>query len=283
MKNEKKIAAVELENSSCSKKKCCRSYTKITLFSFAIIISAFLVRDGLINIQKNRNIVSVKGLAEKVVKSDSAVWVIPINSIGDDFDLVKSDIDDKISKIMVFLKKYEIKDSEIEQDAMRVYDKLAQRYYDENNKAKRFSIDHQLIIKTENVDAMQNASNHINELLKDGITTSYDGYNAISSPRYLFTKLNDIKPEMLSQAMKEAKKAADELVKDSGSKINGIKNAAQGIFSIYSREATSSGSGIDQRVAYGAGMAGQYSTNEAYFIEKVVRIVASVDYYLEKE
>ena len=184
---------------------------------------------------------------------------------------------------MVFLKKYEIKDSEIEQDAMRVYDKLAQRYYDENNKAKRFSIDHQLIIKTENVDAMQNASNHINELLKDGITTSYDGYNAISSPRYLFTKLNDIKPEMLSQAMKEAKKAADELVKDSGSKINGIKNAAQGIFSIYSREATSSGSGIDQRVAYGAGMAGQYSTNEAYFIEKVVRIVASVDYYLEKE
>ena len=53
------------------------------------------------------------------------------------------------------------------------------------------------------------------------------------------------------------------------------------MFTIYSREATSSGGAIDQRV-YNSGMAGQYSTNEAYFIEKVVRIVASVDYYLEK-
>lgn len=273
--------APNIENSFCTQHKNWCHGCSIMIFTLIIVfIGALIIRNGLINIQKNRETVSVKGLAEKVVQADSAVWIIPISANGDEIEDTRDKIDSDVSKIIKYLKKYDIADHEIEKDIMRIYDKMAQKYYDENNKAKRFSIDHQLIIKTSNVDAVQNASKNINELLKEGVTLSFDGYNSTHyAPRYLFTKLNEVKPQMLSEAMQEAKKAAEQLLKPSNNKVGAIKSASQGTFSIYSREAIGSGSGIDPRAVYGGG---QYSNNEALFIEKVLRVVATVDYYIEQ-
>ncbi|MDJ1305168.1 MAG: SIMPL domain-containing protein [Candidatus Midichloria sp.] len=266
----------DIEYSADHKKWGGRYGTIIAAFAI-ILTSSIIIRNGLINIQKNRESVSVKGLAERVVRADSAIWVIPISEAGDDLESVRDKIDIDVRRIFAYLKKYDIEDNEIEQDIMRVYDKLAQKFYDEHNKAKRFSIDHQLIIKSSNVEAVHKASKNINELLKEGVTLSYDGYNSSYSPRYLFTKLNEVKPEMLSEAMQEAQKAAEQLLKPSNSRVGGIKYASQGAFSIYSREANSKQCGHCPRAGYG-----QYSSNEAYFIEKVLRVVASVDYYIEK-
>ena len=144
--------------------------------SLVVVLSGtFVMRDGLININKNREYISVKGLAEKEVRSDFAIWMIPINATGDDLDLVRDKIELDVQKTVDYLKKYGIKDEEIEQDVMRIFDKTAQRYYDENNKAKRFAVDNQIVIKTANVDAVYKASKNINDILKDGVTLAYDG------------------------------------------------------------------------------------------------------------
>jgi hypothetical protein len=253
---------------------------KVFIISLAIIGSAFIIRDGLVNINKGSEFITVKGLAEQVVKADFAIWVIPVSSYGEEFDVAKDKINSDVEKIIKHLKKHEIEDSEITQDVMRIYDKMAQRYYDPNNKASRFAIDHQLIIKTNKVDAIQKASLSMNDVLQAGVMFSSEGYgNSYSAPKYLFTKLNDVKPEMLSAAMVEAKKAADQLLAPSGNKVGKIKKASQGMFTIYSREATGSGSGIDVRASYGG--SNRYSSNEAYFIEKVLRVIANVEYYVE--
>lgn len=229
--------------------------------------------------QKNRESVFIKDLAERVIKADSVIWVIPVSESGDEFEVVRDKIEAGIGKILTYLKKYDIENKEIEQDTMCIYNKIAQKYYDEHNKAKRFSVDHQLIIKNSNIEAVHRTSKNINELLKEMVTLSYDGYNSSCySPRYLFTKLNKAKPGMLSKAMQEAQKAVKQF-KPSNNKVCDIEHASQGAFSIYSREATTSSAGLDPHANYGAG---QYSSNEAYFIEKVLRVVASVDYYIEK-
>ena len=263
-----------------SRKGWCHNCCAMVFVFFTVFVASMIIRDGFINMKRNREFVSVKGLAERVVKADSAIWVIPLTANGEELEAVRAKIDSDISRIVDYLKKYDLQDQEIEQDTMRIYDKMAQRYYDPNNKANRFSIDNQIVIKSSNIEAIHKASKNVNELLKEGVTFPYDGYSgAYSSPRYLFTKLNEIKPDMLSEAMQEAKKAAEQLLKSSDNKVGNIKNASQGIFNVYSREATGSGRGIDQRaVAYGGA---QYSTNEAYFVEKVLRVVASVDYYIE--
>ena len=53
---------------------------------------------------------------------------------------------------------------------------------------------------------------------------------------YTFTKLNDIKPEMVAEATKDARAAAEQFAKDSGADVGGIKDATQGYFSIDARD-----------------------------------------------
>ena len=280
MKNEEQLGNNNPEATRCKTGiKWCRIVCTMVVSLVVVLSGTFVMRDGLININKNREYISVKGLAEKEVRSDFAIWMIPINATGDDLDLVRDKIELDVQKTVDYLKKYGIKDEEIEQDVMRIFDKTAQRYYDENNKAKRFAVDNQIVIKTANVDAVYKASKNINDILKDGVTLAYDGYSpTFYAPMYLFTKLNEIKPTMLSEAMQEAKKAAEHILAPSSEKVGKIRNASQGIFSIYSREAIASGPNFDQK-AYGSSQ--QYSSNEVYFIEKVVRVLVSVDYYIK--
>ena len=72
---------------------------------------------------------------------------------------------------------------------------------------------------------------------------------------YSFTKLNDIKPEMIEEATKNAREAAEKFAQDSDSKLGKIKKASQGQFSISDRD-----------------------SNTPYI--KSVRVVSSIDYFL---
>ncbi|MEI6187271.1 MAG: SIMPL domain-containing protein [Alphaproteobacteria bacterium] len=171
MKNEEQLGNNNPEATRCKTGiKWCRIVCTIVVSLVVVLSGTFVMRDGLININKNREYISVKGLAEKEVRSDFAIWMIPINATGDDLDLVRDKIELDVQKTVDCLKKYGIKDEEIEQDVMRIFDKTAQRYYDENNKAKRFAVDNQIVIKTANVDAVYKASKNINDILKDGVT-----------------------------------------------------------------------------------------------------------------
>ena len=91
------------------------------------------------------------------------------------------------------------------------------------------------------------------ELGKQGIAISGQDYNA--KTEFLFTKLNEIKPEMVEEATKNAREVAERFAKDSKSRLGKIKRAKQGQFSIKDRD-----------------------RNTPYI--KKVRIVSTVEYYL---
>ena len=90
------------------------------------------------------------------------------------------------------------------------------------------------------------------DLLNKGITIVNNYY---SQPSFTFNGLNDIKPEMIETATKNARAVALKFAEDSGSKLGKIKSASQGTFSINERD-----------------------SNTPYM--KQVRIVTYVDYYL---
>ena len=114
-------------------------------------------------------------------------------------------------------------------------------------------------------------------MVKQGVIFAYDGYNNGNNvPRYSFTKLNSIKPEMLSEATAEAKKAANEFALNSGSEIGKIKSANQGVFTVFSQEEASG----DKMLSMASNAGSQYG-DEGFYLEKMVRVVISVDYYLK--
>ncbi len=91
---------------------------------------------------------------------------------------------------------------------------------------------------------------------------------------YVFTGLNSIKPDMITEATRNARAAADRFASDSGSKVGSIRQANQGVFAILSADA-----GRDSSEANEAGY-GNFSADGS--VMKTVRIVTSVQYYLDK-
>ena len=73
------------------------------------------------------------------------------------------------------------------------------------------------------------------ELMKDGVIISNE-YNY--QTQFEYTALNDIKPEMVEEATRNARTVAQKFAEDSGSKLGNIKQASQGQFSISSDETT---------------------------------------------
>lgn len=173
-------------------------------------------------------------------------------------------------KVIAFLKEKGIKDEEIIQKDLLVNDKKAQEY-DVSNAVNtyRFIIDNIILVRSNQVENIEKVSRMTDELLKRGVLISNrDEYNG--AVRYYYTKLNDIKPEMLTDATKNAKNAAIQFAKESNSKIGKLKKASQGLFSVIDRDESLSGPADAQMYASG--------TND---LVKKVRVVVSVDYSIE--
>jgi hypothetical protein len=134
---------------------------------------------------------------------------------------------------------------------------------------RRYIVQQQITARTAGVDKIAAASQKTMELLQQGMVLSN---NAGQGLVYKFTGLNSIKPDMITEATRNARASADRFASDSGSEAGAIGQANQGVFSILT---TNSGGtsedrpGMDVPVPIGSLM-------------KTVRVVSSVQYYLKK-
>ena len=94
----------------------------------------------------------------------------------------------------------------------------------------RFVLTEDILVKSSEVDKLASAARMIGDLLKSGVVFSSDAYNA--GPSYIFTNVNDLKGDMLTEATKRAREAADKFATESGAKVGDIQNANQGIIEI---------------------------------------------------
>ena len=99
-----------------------------------------------------------------------------------------------------------------------------------SGKALRFQIAEDIVLHSKDVDKLTSASRNISDLLKQGVVLTSDQYN--SGPSFIFTGLNNLKPEMLTEATKRARKAAEQFARESGAKVGAMFSANQGLFTI---------------------------------------------------
>ena len=202
--------------------------------------------------------VKVKGLAEKDVKADLAVWNIRFQSANNALTTAKADIENQKATIIAFLKDAGFGNNEVIVQGLGMQDAYADSYRDRNLIPARYTLNQTLTVRTTKVDLVNAVYPTLGDLVSQGV--SFNAYgNGVS---YLFTKLNDIKPEMLKQATQNARQAADEFAANSNSKVGKIRFANQGVFSILPREEIPDQSEREQ-------------------INKKVRVVSTVEYYLE--
>lgn len=231
-----------------------------------LCIAGFGVASGIKSLQEANRVVTVRGLNEREVKADLGVWPITLKVADNNVVAGQAALEAQKKIVLAFLTEHGIAGNEISIIGQRVIDKLANEYGN-NPDGFRYILQATVQVRTANVQALEKASGDAGNLLKDGVTLASDGCSG--GPDYSFTKLNDIKPQMLAQATANAREAAQQFANDSGSAIGGIRRASQGYFSITARDTVEENSS-----------GGGYSCMPSS-IDKRVRVVTTIDYSLD--
>lgn len=215
-------------------------------------VLGFSLYTGIVYFKTIDRTVAVKGLSEREVPADIAIWPIKFSEAGNDLNELYGAIQSKTGIIVGFLKQKGFSDDEITVSAPAITDKQTEGSGTEAYKY-RYTGKAVITVYSKKVDAVRKAAQGLVELGQQGIVLAGEDY--ASKTEFLFTRLNELKPAMIEEATRNAREVAVKFAKDSESRLGKIKNASQGQFSIEDRDSTTT------------------------FIKKV-RVVATVEYYL---
>jgi len=207
------------------------------------------------------------------VKSDLAIWPLNYKEAGDDLSAVYAKTEADKNAVMQFLAQQGFQSAEIETGMVGVVDTQANEYGGGNRAPHRYIVAQEITVRTSRVDQVAAAAQKTMQLVQKGIALN-SGANGGQSLTYIFTGLNSIKPDMITEATRNARAAADRFAADSGSKVGSIRQANQGVFSILPADHASATAEPGQE-------GGGYSGADASLM-KTIRVVTTVEYYLEK-
>ena len=233
--------------------------------AISIAFAGWFVGNGIQNVRTADRFVTVKGVSEREVKADLALWPIQFAVTDDHMATAQSRINDHVVKVRAFLTANGIDSTEVDLSGLRVTDVLANPYNPPNRVGNRYIIEQTVLVRTQRPERVEAASRRVGELVQAGVPLSSGREWGFSGPTYIFRKLNDLKPGMIAEATAEARKGALEFANNSKSRLGGIHRASQGVFVILPRDAASEG---------GAGMPEQSQ------MFKIVRVVTTVEYLL---
>lgn len=202
------------------------------ILSIGIVILGICIYCGFKSFSDKDREVTVRGLAEKEVMADKVTWPLVIKAVGNDLPKVYEQVTTNIATVETFLKQNGITDREITLSAPTVWDKDAQTY--QSNAVFRYNVTQVITVTSQNIETVNNLIQRQGDLFKLGISI---GSDYMYSTVYEYTGLNDIKPEMIAEATRNAREAAQKFAEDSHSHLGGIRTASQGQFSIYDRDA----------------------------------------------
>jgi hypothetical protein len=213
----------------------------------------------------DRQVVTVKGVAERHVEADLAIWPLSLVSAGNELARAQAQLQASLQKVHAFLAANDIDASATALQDYSVSDAYANQYGGGERAPYRYVIRQTVVVRSTDPKRILTASQRVGELVSDGVVLSsgseYRGPGG--GPTFLFTGLNELKPAMIAEATAQARKAAEQFAQDAGSSLGGIRQANQGVFEILPRDQAP---GISQESQ----------------IVKTVRVVSTVEYYLRR-
>ena len=199
------------------------------ILAVGMIALGWFIKSGIDNFANKDRQVTVKGLAEREVNADQVTWSISTTEMGNDLPELYARISQQAGKIKAFLVKNGLNEKDITINPPSVND-LEANTWSENRKSYRYTASTTVTVYTKQVEQVNSVIYKQGDLLEQGVAIE-SGY-----PSYEFTSFQSMKLEMMSEAIKNAQKTAEEFAKASDSKLNGITTAGQGQFEIDDRD-----------------------------------------------
>lgn len=199
-----------------------------------LVILGIFIYFGIIAAKSQRRSVTVKGLSEIEVPANKVIWPIMYTILSDDLEQVYNVIEQNNATITTFLTSNGIDANEISTSAPMIVDTRADRY-NQNPAPYRYNAVMVLTVTSEKVDKIRELMVKQSALLKKGIAIGGDDYRF--QTQFEFTGLNDVKPQMIQEATRNARASAEKFAEDSNSRLGNIISATQGQLSISDRDA----------------------------------------------
>ena len=199
----------------------------VAIFALGLTTSGYVLGDGLRRAKAAERSVTVRGVSERDVTANLATWSIEFSNKGDDLSTVQRSVDAQAEAVRRFFTGAGFRPEEITDSNINV---SRDRDPDDANAPDRLIVRRTLQLRTNDVMKARRAFASQANLLRSGVEMSS------SDVSYVFTKLNQLKPEMIGEANKNARSSAEQFAKDSGASVGAIKKATQGYFSVGPRD-----------------------------------------------
>ena len=199
------------------------------LIAVGIICLGWFVKAGIDDFANKDRHVTVKGLAEREVPADKVTWSIGTKVTGNDLPMLYESINMQTDKIKKFLKQNGLDEKEITVNPPTIND-LEAREWGENNKSFRYIVSTTITVATGKVEKVNKAIFRQAELLKQGVAIEN------SNAQYDYASFQQMKPEMMAEAIRNAQKTAEQFAEASNARLGDIQTAGQGQFEIDNRD-----------------------------------------------
>lgn len=202
-------------------------FTGQLLLAIAIIASAFFVTNTYKQIKFGQGTIYVKGCAEKQIQSDYVKWQ-GINSAN---GKTQAQAYEKLEKNNESIRQY-LQEQGISLDEVEFASISTTIHYQRNdqghilNTIDSYELSQIFSIASTNIPLITKTSQNITSLIKEGVSIHS------SQPQYFYSKLDELKINILGEAAKDALQRAEELVSKSGARVGPLRSAQQGVFQI---------------------------------------------------
>jgi hypothetical protein len=218
-----------------------------------LTVLGWLIAHAAISVKEYERTVTVKGLAEQEFVADVVIWPVAFTLANNNLTTLYRELETSTDTIITFLSRHGINNDDISVATPAITDKSAQQYGGQSGAEFRYTAMQTVTVYSTDIDKVRSVMNRLSELGQQGIVITGNNYQ--SQTEYLFTRLNDVKPQMIEEATRNAREVADKFAQDSDSRLGKIRRASQGQFSISPRD-----------------------NNNPHI--KNVRVVSTIEYYL---
>lgn len=239
-----------------------KNYITPVIVALAIVTGVLLLGNAYKYKYKTTETISVTGLAETNFVSDQIVWTGNYSRKTMDLKSAYAQLKEDESRIRKYLQGKGVTAAELVFSAISI-DKEFSTRYDENGRITGsdftgYNLKQNVTVDSKDIEKVEKISREVTELIESGIE-----FNS-SSPSYYYTKLSELKIDLLAKASADAKQRAQTIAKNSGSSLGSIKKANMGVFQI-------TGQNSDEDYSYG----GAFNTSSK---NKTASITIKIDY-----
>ncbi len=203
-----------------------------SIIAVAVIVAGYFLGKNYRDRSRAPHSIEVTGLAEKNFSSDLIVWNGSFSKSNKDMKQASNDLKQDVEKVKAFLAAQNVPEKEIQFSAVQINREYQTVYNDDGSSRSEFTgyrLTQNVKIESKNIKLIEKVSRDISKLIDDGVEFYSD------APMFLYTKLADLKLQLIEEATKDATARAEKIAQNSGSSIRRLMQGDMGVFQITAR------------------------------------------------